>query len=208
MRQQTDKKRAWTGVLARLSAAALVGAVALGPGCGLGGWTGDSTGGHRKEEDVPSLCSDENIAYEQHSVQGESAEELMARYGRTYLGTSTAVSDGFWEGVGLDVESSPVALELRLSYADGEVLENTCTPRLSVVVQLNAKLGDGLAEWQVPAKLELTSGDVTLSALLPAGASVSSVDLGLGVAFDTQTAAAELSPVSGPTGTTAEFLLQ
>jgi hypothetical protein len=190
-------------------AVALFGAMALGPGCGLGGWTGDSTGANDTSgPDISSPCSDENIAYEQHSVQGESAEELIAEYGRTYVGSSTTVSEGFWDAVGLPVESAPVALELRISYADGEVLENRCTPRLSVVVHLSAKLGDGRAEWQVPARLELTSGELTLSAVLPRGASASSVDLELGVVFDTQTAAAEVSPVSGPTGTTADFVLE
>jgi hypothetical protein len=202
VRQLTRKQRAWAGVFGLL---AVLGAAALVPGCGCGGWTG---GWCSSESGDARSCSDENIAYEQHSVQGPSAEELIAQYGGTQLGTSRTVGEAFWTATGLEPASSPVQLQLDIAYADGEVLENMCTPSLSVPVQLTVRLGDELAVWQVPAELELVSGTVSLSAVLPASGTAVSADLDLSVEFGAETATVVLRPVDGPADAWAEFVVQ
>ncbi|MBN1612386.1 MAG: hypothetical protein JW940_37495 [Polyangiaceae bacterium] len=203
VRQLTKKQRTWAGVLGLLS---VLGAVALVPGCGCGGWTGGWCAESSSEDG--SGCSDQTIAYEQHSVQGPSAQELIADHGGTRLGTSRTVSEAFWTATGLEPTSSSMPFELNVTYADGEVLENTCTPSLTVAVELTVKLGSGLAAWQVPAELELVSGDVSLSAVLPAAGTALSADLDLYVQFDAETATAWLRPVSGPADALAEFVIQ
>jgi hypothetical protein len=203
VRQLFETPRIWAGVLGLL---ALLGAAALFPGCGCGGWTGGWCSGSDKADD--GTCSDVNIAYEQHSVQGPSAEELMAEHGGTRIGTSRTVSDAFWAATGLEPTTSSVPLELDVAYADGEVLENTCTPSLSVAVQVTVGLGNGLAEWQVPAALELVSGVASVSAVLPASGTAVASDLDLSVDFATEPPIAELRPVNGPAEAWAEFVLQ
>lgn len=199
-RQPTDKRRTWAGVVAALAV------VALGPGC-LGGWTGGWSSADKCSVDVPP-CSDEPLAYEQESAQGPSAEELVAEYGGSYRGTSSTVSEAFWTATDLVAPSSPVPIELEMTYTDGNALENQCTPSLSVEVEVNVRLGDGLAEWHVPAELELVSGAVTLSAVLPASGTRSSVDLALSVEFGKETTAVLVRPVNGPAEAVATFLLE
>jgi hypothetical protein len=203
VRQVTKKQRTWAGVLGLLS---VLGAAALVPGCGCGGWTGGWCSASDSAEG--SGCMSQTVPYEQHSVQGPSAEELVAEQGGTRLGTSRTVSEPFWAATGLEPASLPLSLELDISYADGEVLENPCTPLLAVAVQLTVQLGNGLAVWQVPAELELVSGDLSLAAVLPASGTAVASDLNLSIDFGTEPATALLRAVNGPAEAWAEFALE
>lgn len=197
-RQRTNGR---FGSIALLVVSAMLGA---GPGCGsCAGWTG---GFCSESETRADICIDGELAPSTPSSQGASADDLLEAYGGTHLGTSSTIDEGFWELVGLEPSTSPVTLEIGLAYSGGTVIERDSCETLAVAVDLTVNLGNGLAQWEVPAELVSSSGAVALTVVLRPNDGASASGLELSVEFGDPGALATLRVFTGSSEAASSFV--
>ena len=97
-------------------------------------------------------CETMPLTLDEGSPFGYTAQEVVDAVSGGYVGTLTEGDARFWQILD-EAPATPLALEFTLDYADGPVLQSSCTEGLEVQVVVEARLAGEAVVGSTPATL-------------------------------------------------------